>query len=338
MQRSSASAQTPTAAETGLLLADGLLGLDAARANAFADLAPLSSAKATSLRRERAILARKYGEKDERVVHLDTRIERQTGFQRDLNLAHVLAATPLPAADEKSYVFHGFVRNRSREPQPGLTVALYDAKGTWVRELGYQCTDEHGYFLFRHAAAGNARTETTAEEAAKLAKESDLHAIGKRIAFEIRVYDAKQNLLHREAEPLLPAPGQVDFRTIIIGGDGCSCGAPPGAEDSPPPIKPAPQAPAPAPQPAAVVSPPERPAPFVAAPVKTATSTPLEDIKGIGPAIAKKLRAAGIPDLEAFLATPGEKLVEIAGFDAKVIERHLAEARRLAATPHGNEK
>ncbi|HVO08508.1 MAG TPA: DUF6519 domain-containing protein [Burkholderiaceae bacterium] len=57
-------------------------------------------------------------------------------------------------------------------------------------------------------------------------------------------------------------------------------------------------------------------------------STPLENIKGIGPAIAAKLRAAGIPDVETLLRTPGAKLVEIAGFDADVLRKEAASAVR----------
>jgi predicted flap endonuclease-1-like 5' DNA nuclease len=51
------------------------------------------------------------------------------------------------------------------------------------------------------------------------------------------------------------------------------------------------------------------------------TSTPLENIKGIGPKTAARLRAAGIADVEAYVRTPTQKLVEIAGFDARVSQR-----------------
>jgi len=56
------------------------------------------------------------------------------------------------------------------------------------------------------------------------------------------------------------------------------------------------------------------------------TSTPLENIRGIGPVRADRLRAAGIPDLEAFLRTDTAKLVELAGFDADVAKE---EARKV---------
>jgi hypothetical protein len=66
-------------------------------------------------------------------------------------------------------------------------------------------------------------------------------------------------------------------------------------------------------------------------------STPLENIKGIGPVIAAKLRAAGIRDVEAFLRTPVEKLVEIAGFDAEVLRKQAADAVGAGAATPGKE-
>lgn len=343
---SSASRAQPSPEETGRLLATGLLSLDAERATSYADLSVLASAKAASLHRERALLVQKYGAADPRVAAAGQRLARQAGFQRDLNLAHVIAATPTPAVDARSYVFHGFVRNRRREPLPKLTVALYNEKGEWLRELGYGCTDEHGYFQLRferaadpkaaeaerkkaaEAAAANAAAgkEATAPEAGAAARKAG------QAAAEIRVYDANQKLLHREADPLYPAPGRVDYRTIILDREGDRCTPPPDATDNPPPA-PKPRSTAPAPAAASVKAAPvpARPTPYVAPPPAATPppatppgSTPLENVKGIGPVIARRLRAAGIPDLEAFLATPGDKLVKIAGFDAKVVKQQLA--------------
>jgi len=52
-------------------------------------------------------------------------------------------------------------------------------------------------------------------------------------------------------------------------------------------------------------------------------STPLENVRGIGPIMAAQLRRAGIPDLETLLRTPGERLVEIAGFDIEVVRKEV---------------
>jgi len=75
----------------------------------------------------------------------------------------------------------------------------------------------------------------------------------------------------------------------------------------------------------------DRPSPT---PRPPATSTPLEHVRGIGPKRAEKLRAAGVPDLEAFLRTDSAKLAEIAGLDADVAKedaRRALEESRAAA-------
>jgi predicted flap endonuclease-1-like 5' DNA nuclease len=66
------------------------------------------------------------------------------------------------------------------------------------------------------------------------------------------------------------------------------------------------------------------------------TSAPLETIKGIGPKTAEKLRAAGIPDVETFLRTPGEKLVEVAGFDADVMRGEADKALKASEAAKKN--
>lgn len=82
-----------------------------------------------------------------------------------------------------------------------------------------------------------------------------------------------------------------------------------------------------------------RPAP---APRPPATSTPLEVIRGVGPKRAERLRAAGVPDLEAFVRTDSAKLAEIAGFDADVAKESarkvLDEVRKAPAPGKGGGK
>ena len=66
------------------------------------------------------------------------------------------------------------------------------------------------------------------------------------------------------------------------------------------------------------------------------TSTPLENVRGIGKVTADRLRAAGIKDVETLARTEASKLVEIAGLDARVVkaeaEAALGTAPRAAPT------
>lgn len=57
-------------------------------------------------------------------------------------------------------------------------------------------------------------------------------------------------------------------------------------------------------------------------------STPLENVKGIGPKTAARYRAAGIADMETLTRAPASKLAEAAGLDKRVVE---AETHRTTA-------
>ena len=60
-------------------------------------------------------------------------------------------------------------------------------------------------------------------------------------------------------------------------------------------------------------------------------STPLENVKGIGPKTAAKYRAAGIADMETLTRAPASKLAEVAGLDKKVVEAETAKPVAKAA-------
>ncbi len=203
--------------DTARAVVDGVAALDADRAASYAGLGTLQNASAASLDREQRLLVRKYGANHPRVTAVETRRAANVAFQSDLAVAHTLAATPAPGIDPDTYVFHGHVRDEHRGPLPGLTVALYNPEGEWLSEIGYACTDEKGYFILRHERSPE-NDEPPAQPAST----------------EVRVYDASQTLLHREAEPLSPRFGVIDYREIIICGEG-TCTPPPGAPDEPPP-------------------------------------------------------------------------------------------------------
>jgi beta-lactam-binding protein with PASTA domain len=200
--------------ETARVAATGVAHLDLDRAAAYAGLGTLRSSKAASFDREQRLVARKYGANHPRVAEVAERRAANAVFARDLAVAHALAATPAPPIDAEGYLFHGFVRDCDRKPLPQLTVALYDSQGKWIAGLGYGCTDETGYFLLRSAPGANPDWAGTTAT--------------------IRVYNAEQKLVHREAEPLKPAAGAADYREIVICEDGV-CVPPPDVPDEPPP-------------------------------------------------------------------------------------------------------
>lgn len=62
-------------------------------------------------------------------------------------------------------------------------------------------------------------------------------------------------------------------------------------------------------------------------------STPLENVKGIGPKTADKYRAAGIGDMETLTRAPASKLAEVAGLDKRVVEAETTRTPERGAVP-----
>jgi beta-lactam-binding protein with PASTA domain len=216
MKRSPTDSSSPenvTPEETARAIASGVARLDLDRAAAYAGLRTLRTAKATALRREEKLLARKYGANHPRIAELSQRREANTIFERDLAIAHTLAATPPPPVDPKAYSFHGHVVGSDEKPLEHRTVALYNAKGEWIKDLGYGCSDSAGYFLLERKSVEGV------EKAGVVAT--------------IRVYDGKE-LVHTEAEPLRVTSGRADYRRITIRAGG-ACTPPPGPPDESPP-------------------------------------------------------------------------------------------------------
>jgi hypothetical protein len=279
-----------------------LADLDPQRADAFDGLQAARAARGAGYAREQRRLALKYGADDPRVTALEDKIRFNDGLRRDVGFEAARARTESPVVDETGYVFHGFVRDLAGRGVPRLTIALYDERGNWIRELGHGCTDERGYFRMDYQRERTGSVPDNKATFAASAKGSAERAAANDSKLAVRIYvlDARQATLQIEREPLHPKLGEVDFRIIILGGEPSPC--------SPPPPKP------------------EEPAPNPTAPPRSTTSTPLENIRGIGPARARKLRAAGIKDIETFLQTDTAKLVEIAGLDAHVVKREAAAA------------
>ena len=200
--------------EAAKVVDEQLATLDPLRAQAVAGLHKVRMARAESFVREKQRLTIKYGADHPRLAALEDKIRFNDGLTRDLQFEAVRATIEVPVVDKNSFLFHGFVRNCAGEPKPGLTVALYDARGGWIRAMGYGCTDEHGYFRMEGSGfsdpAGAAGAVAT-----------------------IRVFD-KQNPLVTDARPLTITPGKSEYRIIIVCDDG-TCPPPPGDTDEPPP-------------------------------------------------------------------------------------------------------
>lgn len=191
-----------------------LASLDPMRAEAIRGLHQVQIARTENFGREELRIRIKYGEGHPRVTALADKRRVNDGLARNLQFEAVRSSIDVTVVGENSFVFHGFVRNCAGEPKPGLTVALYDSQGGWIRAMGYSCTNQDGYFRMQGSGFSDFGNAAAA-------------------AATIRVYD-KQTLLVTDAKPLSITPGKSEYRIIIVCDDG-TCPPPPGDTDQPPP-------------------------------------------------------------------------------------------------------
>ena len=295
----------------------GLPGVDAARSQGYSQLAQLRDAKARSYAREQRFLAQKHGGATHpRIAAAQERFVINEQFRRELAVVREVAETPLPEVDATSLLVHGFVRRRSDQIGiAGVTLALTDKDGSWVRELGYACTDARGYFLIK-ATVAKEPEPGSADEPLKPSRAAAPRTLS------LRVFGREGHVIHTESRPVLIQAGTIDFRLILLDDKAADCGCTP-----PPPTtggKPAPGRARPTHPPGRA-----RPKPSAAAPPQRVgglkdyqqpspeelAGTPLEAIRGIGPKTAGRLREGGIANVEVYSKTPGAAMVKVAGFD-----------------------
>ncbi len=268
---------------------------------------------------EAARMEAKYGENHSYVRVLDEQAEARRAAVKQLNIqteAAQIKVAPAPAAAE-AVVDGRVVDPASQRGQSGVTVELVRGERESIAKAE---TDAQGYYSFK----------LDEKQAAALSQEKQLHT---------RVLDAKGKELARAEKSIAVKPGTIARNNIPLAIKPVSftkttgpkvtvftAAKAPTDHSAPAPVIPRPP----------VATPPVRAAAPVTA-VKTPTTpddnpkpvkggTPLENVKGIGPKTAAKLRAAGIPDLETLIATDSKKLVDLFGFDAAVIKRDATKA------------
>ncbi|TLD40855.1 MAG: hypothetical protein JETT_2874 [Candidatus Jettenia ecosi] len=219
-------------------LEKGLSGTDAERKMGIEGLMRVRDVKATRLEREKLRLSKKLGANHPRVMELTNTIEVNRGLIRDLEVQRDHAGTEIPGIDENTWILHGFVRDKHFKGIPTLTVALYDQQGKWVEQLGYACTDKTGYFKLSYSHMRDDREKPWFTTLADKTRQ------GPQVF--IRISDQKGMLLYTDKQPVIPEPGQVDYREILLGDEVDMCKPPegtmqpkPGTEK--PTTKPSPQ-------------------------------------------------------------------------------------------------
>ena len=211
-------------------LENSFLGADRARATNLTGLQRVRGAKAAGLEREHRRLSRSLGGRHPRVVALSEKLAVNAALSRQLVYESERAKTETPTPEARGYIVHGHVRDQDLTAVPGLTVALYDPNGKWLRRLGFDCTDETGHFKLCYDAGTKDRS----------GEDKDAGTIGARAStgeYLLQVLDKKSTLLHRHPRAVQPALGRVDYREIILG-ETADCPPPepiPGSDPAPGP-------------------------------------------------------------------------------------------------------
>ncbi len=245
--------------EAQAVFAGQLDSLDPQRAEGLAGLTRARTAKAAMLARDQRRATQKYGADDPRVAALTAQQAINKKLRAEVAYRAALAGIPIPPVNIDGYTFHGNVLDAQRTPQAGLTVALYDPNGAWIRQLGFACTDAQGYFRLDYqqppsptptptptpAPAPKSSAAPPKASSAPTPPPSPIDTKGGAtqpftlapdLSAEIRIFDKQQKLLYRSPDPLHPRLGAVDYRLIILNHEG-TCAPPPESKTNIPPTR-----------------------------------------------------------------------------------------------------
>ncbi len=171
---------------------------DRLRADNLDKMAVVQQIRTKALVKERQRLAVKYGADDRRVQRIDAQLQFTQGFTRDLKVEVDKAKIQVPTIDRNSWMVHGRVlQAKDNQGIPKLTVSLVNSEGQWVQELGYDCTNERGYFAIIYSPK-DSQSPTPQE------------------SIFLRVSDANQQILYRSNEPLQVELGESIYREIFL--------------------------------------------------------------------------------------------------------------------------
>lgn len=201
--------------------------LDGLRQENLQRLRTVQAAKSRSLEKEKNWLASRLGKDHPRVKAMANRIAMQSERLAAVDEEIEKSKIQVPEIDTQTWMVHGRVLDGGRKPIKGLTIGLGDEKGKWIRELGYTCTDERGYFSLQCKFSSAEETATTGRISKTTTSAAGASFL--KQAVYLLVTDQYQRILHRDSEALCPEPNRIDYREIILK-DQVICTPPPGGE------------------------------------------------------------------------------------------------------------
>ena len=159
----------------------------------------LQTNKDKALRKERVRLEKKYGTNHPRVAKIVNRLDYNQAVLPEIETEIALSQIKVPEFDANTWMMHGRVFCQNGNPQPNLAVSLYDEEGQWIKEYGYACTNDLGYFSIQVEGTEGAECDSASEK-----------------PLYLTVTDSSFKVLHRETRPFYLAVGIIDYRRIVL--------------------------------------------------------------------------------------------------------------------------
>lgn len=157
---------------------------------------------------ERKRLIKKYGAKHPRVQKVAAKLKFNDRFISDIRIEKDKANIVPPTTGKDTWLLHGRVLDQDNIGIKGLTVSLFNRKNKWVRELGFACTDELGYFAIIYR------------------QESEKTNIPGSQELILTVTDEENRILHQEKDQLMVSIGKIDYREIVLSKSDQTCTEP----------------------------------------------------------------------------------------------------------------
>jgi hypothetical protein len=167
--------------------------LDQSRAAGLGELAVVHEARLNVQARDLQRLGKKLGPAHPRVAAAARALALGEDTVHELRLESVAASVKTPPVDDKSWVLHGRVFGEKRQPQKGLTIALYQGD-KFLDQLGVAASDSNGYFL--------------------------LQATGPEAIAGLSIHVLREGrVIHIDPDPVAIELGRAEYREITLGDD-----------------------------------------------------------------------------------------------------------------------
>ncbi len=200
--------------------------LDEERSQGLEQLQTLQTVKNTILEREQKRLTQKYGANHPRTQKVTRRLTYNRGLQQELDREIDRSKIQVPVIDADTWLVNGRVLTREGQGISELTISLFNEKNRWIRELGFTCTDERGYFAIAYSPQNASPEGVTIPDSQPLT---------------LTVTDSDRQILHQEKRPLFVTLGAIDYREIILEPDRKTPNPPePDDSNTPPDVLPQP--------------------------------------------------------------------------------------------------